>query len=192
MEAVIDATGLTQSDLMQQLMGGSTLSEIVTANGGDMQAIIDTAIASATERINQAVANGRLTQEQADERLANLEQNLTELMNGDLFARGAGIQAARGVLHLVVEQTGLSGQEVREQLQAGATLADILTTSGVDVSAFITDASARVEARLNVLVVDGRMTQERADELLAQFQTELSERITEPGFGIHMPEGVGI
>jgi hypothetical protein len=192
-QAAADATGLTPQAVLAELRQGSTLTEVVTANGGSVQAVLDTALQSATDRINQAVASGRMTQAQADELIANLTQRLTSMMNGDLAAVGAGVRERIDVIRLVLDQTGLTGPELRQQLAGGATLGEVLTANGVDISAFVTDISARAAARLNVLVVDGRITQERADELLASFQANLRERLDQPGSGVpRNGEGVGV
>ena len=48
------------------------------------------------ERIDQAVEDGDLTQEQADERLADLEERVTERVNSDDWGhRGPGGRGGR-------------------------------------------------------------------------------------------------
>jgi hypothetical protein len=83
-----------------------------------------------------------------------------------------------GVIRLAAEETGRSPREIRRELRAGTPLADILTENGVDVVAFTDEVVERVGARLNVLVADNRITQERADELLAEFREQFEARIT--------------
>ncbi|MCA9906214.1 MAG: hypothetical protein KC547_20305, partial [Anaerolineae bacterium] len=187
LDAVGGATGLSGREILSQLREGATLAEVVTASGGDVDAVIAEATATLNQRIDQALANGRITQEQADELRGTIDMGLIELVNGDLWAREAGALATAGVVRLALEQTGLTPLELRDQLQGGATLAQVLEANGVAVDGFIADMTARVDARLNVLVVDGRMSQERADELLAQFEAKLTERINQAG-----PEGQGI
>jgi hypothetical protein len=64
LNAIMDATGLDGRELAQQLQSGSTLSEIITANGGDPAAVEADAIAQVTARLDEAVNNGNLTAEQ--------------------------------------------------------------------------------------------------------------------------------
>ncbi|NIR37390.1 MAG: hypothetical protein GWO22_15820, partial [Actinobacteria bacterium] len=45
-------------------------------------------MSQAEERIQEAVENGRITQEQADEKLADLEQRITDRVNGEAPERG--------------------------------------------------------------------------------------------------------
>ena len=55
-----------------------TLADVLAEHNVDANAFIDTAVTQAQERLNQAVANGRITQEEADARLEQLRQTLTE------------------------------------------------------------------------------------------------------------------
>ncbi|NJO84933.1 MAG: hypothetical protein HC828_20680 [Blastochloris sp.] len=56
----------------------------MTNNGGDIEAVIADAVAQVTERVSQAVENGRLTQEEADARIAEHEAGFRALLNGEL------------------------------------------------------------------------------------------------------------
>lgn len=189
---ISEETGLTAQEILQQVRDGATLAEIITANGGDVQAVTDAIIAAVTEEVNEAVATGRITQERADEILANLPAMVENALNGefepgfggprgDRGDRGMGMgRGAIAVVRLAAELTGLSAQDIRAQLEDGATLETILTENGVEVDAFVAEALERMEARLSVLVADGRITQAEADEMLTTFEMELRERIAQP------------
>ncbi len=82
-----------------------------------------------------------------------------------------------GVLRLAAEQTGLTTREIARQINGGATLSTVLADNGFDVDAFAAEATERAEARLNLLVANDRITQEVADDLLAQFVERLDEAL---------------
>ena len=46
-----------------------------------MQTVIDTLVNAAKEHLDEAVANGRLTQEEADAKLAEITERITEMVN---------------------------------------------------------------------------------------------------------------
>lgn len=177
LESVADATGLSAREIMPLLRDGMTLAEVITANGGEIDAVIADAVADATARINNAVENGRLTQEQADELIANLETLFTNSIDETLRGHFVETRVGVNVLRLAAEQTGLTPREITRQLRGGATLAELLTEHGVEVNAFIDDVVAQAETRLARAVENGRITQERADEMLANLREELSERL---------------
>jgi hypothetical protein len=71
-------SGLNAMDIIQRLRGGESLSDILVSAGVETSAFIETAVQSASERLAEQVASGRITQEQADDWLLNLEQRLTD------------------------------------------------------------------------------------------------------------------
>ncbi|NDJ62323.1 MAG: hypothetical protein GYB67_14445, partial [Chloroflexi bacterium] len=77
--------------LLQQMRGSDlTLREVITQNGGDPAAVVANALTSAADRTAEAVANGQITQEQADQLLARLESAYNEALDGALRDQRGG------------------------------------------------------------------------------------------------------
>lgn len=74
LEAAAQKLGITTTNLLTQLRSGQTLAQIAQAKGTTEQAVIEAALAAAKTRLNQAVADGNLTQAQADAIYTQLEQ----------------------------------------------------------------------------------------------------------------------
>jgi hypothetical protein len=180
-QAVADATSLRTPQILQQLHSGSTLADIITTNGVAVDAVVTSAVAAATEQVNTAVADGRLTQEQADQLIANLSDLYTATVNGELRQELLENRVGRGVLNLAAEQTGLERAEIIQELQSGKSLADVLTEHNVDVTAFIETAVTQATERGNIAVANGRITQEQADQLVSTFRERLTQRINQSG-----------
>jgi polyhydroxyalkanoate synthesis regulator phasin len=90
-DVVAGALGITTDELRTALGDGQTVAEIAAAQGVDVQVVIDAVVAAMQERLDQAVANGRLTQEEADARLAQMTERATEWINeGGSFGPGRG------------------------------------------------------------------------------------------------------
>lgn len=179
LDAAAEAIGLDAQEIRSQLRSGSTLADIITANGGDVEAVIADAVTTATEQINTAVTNGRITQEEADTIIASLETTFTNMVNGEFRQQVGHNIAVRGIIRLAAQETGLSEQEIVEQYRAGNSLASILTANGVNVDEFIELAVSQAEERLTQAVENGRLTQEEADERLTQLREELTTGINE-------------
>ena len=79
-----EAIGIEVEDLREAVRDGSTIAEIAEENGVDAQEVIDALVAQANERIDQALADGRFDEAEADEKRAEVEQRVTDLVNGDL------------------------------------------------------------------------------------------------------------
>lgn len=79
--AVTEATGLERDDIVAQLAEGKTLADIITANGGDVEAVKAELLAPLQERAAAAVEAERITQERADELLASASERIDTLLN---------------------------------------------------------------------------------------------------------------
>lgn len=188
LQILAEQTGLEPRELMMQLRDGATLADLITANGGDVDAVVAEAVAQLTEQINTAVSDERLTQEQADQLLANLEANVTAIVNGEMplsLGEGFGGREGRGeqrqaLMDSITEATGLTAQELLAQLREGKTLAEILTENGADVTAFIDQVIAEAETHLDEAVAAGRLTEEEKAERLEMLRQQLEERINNP------------
>jgi hypothetical protein len=89
-DATAEALGLTPEALFSELHSGKTLEEIAEAQGVDLQAVQDAVQAARVEArkqaIEQAVANGTMTQEQADWMLEGIDKGFFPMVGG--FGRG--------------------------------------------------------------------------------------------------------
>jgi hypothetical protein len=82
LDVIANTIGITAPDLVDQLADGSTVAEVATAAGADPQAVIDALVADAQERLAAAVQSGRITQAEADERIEDATERITNFVNG--------------------------------------------------------------------------------------------------------------
>lgn len=94
-QSIADALGITVEDLEAAREEGTTLAELA---GDDLSAIVDLFTTQATERIEEGVASGRITQEQADERLDGLAERIESRVEdgGGFGRRGDGHRGRHG------------------------------------------------------------------------------------------------
>ena len=84
-QAIADVLGITAEDLQAAKEEGQTLAEIA---GDNVDALVDYFVEQKTEKINEKVAAGDLTQEEADEKIAGLEERIeARIENGGGFGR---------------------------------------------------------------------------------------------------------
>jgi hypothetical protein len=171
-EAAADALDMTADELRAELEAGKTIADVAGERNVDLQTVIDAVVAAGE-----------------DEHV----ERVTALVNGELrghggpggpghhHRRGPGLEAAATALNMTVE-------ELREALSAeGATLASVAEAQGVDVQVVIDALVDEAEEHLAQAVEDGRLTQEEADEKLAELEARITERVNSdeagPGFG---------
>jgi hypothetical protein len=88
LDGAADAIGITEDELRTALQDGDTIADV------DVQAVIDALVADATAHIDEEVAEGDLTEAEAAERKANLEERITALVNGERPERPADAPSA--------------------------------------------------------------------------------------------------
>jgi hypothetical protein len=85
-----DVLGMEPADLVAILAEGQTIAEVAQAQGVAPDTIVNAAVAARAEVLNQAVADGRMTQAQADAMLANMKASLTAQLNVPHTPLGTG------------------------------------------------------------------------------------------------------
>ncbi len=81
--------GLTEAELRDELQD-KTLAEIAKSKGKSVTGLVQKLVATQTKRIDEAVKDGRLTDEQATELKADLQKHMEALVNGELHGPGDG------------------------------------------------------------------------------------------------------
>jgi hypothetical protein len=88
--AAAEALGIEASELRSALQDGQTIAQVAESRDVPLQSVIDAIVADMNSHLDEAVSNGRLTQEQADEIKANATERATALVNGERPAFGPG------------------------------------------------------------------------------------------------------
>jgi hypothetical protein len=87
---IAEQLGMTVEELVAELQAGKTIAQVAEERGVALDTIVDALVAWHAERLAEAVAEGRLTQEQADAILENIQANITARLNGEGPRRGLG------------------------------------------------------------------------------------------------------
>jgi uncharacterized protein (DUF433 family) len=171
-QVVADETGLKPADITRQMAQGMTLADIIQANKGNVQTVIDQSVTEITDEINQAVATGKMTQDRANQILAALKDQITQGINGDLFPNKLDTatilrDSEEILLQATADATKLAPEDILKQVRAGKTLADVITANGASVDSVVSAAVTKATADINAAVKAGRLGQSQADTLIA-------------------------
>jgi len=129
-------------------------------------------------RIDAAVAAGRLTPEQG----AKLKKRVANTKGLGIVVRRAFAERHKGLVGRIVQvhrlgaaakYLGMTPKEVRTVRQSGRSLAQIAASKGKSVDGLVAAIVAPAKARAAKAVSNGKLTQQRADELIAR----LTERV---------------
>ena len=164
------------------------LDDVAKRLGVDREALEQALEDSAVARVDAAVADGRLTEEQAKRVKERIRSGEGPLLGVPRFGpHGLGTYGGRGVqLELAAaEYLGLSEAELREARREGASLADLAAREGKALEGLKRALRAAAKAELDGAVEDGDLTAAERDERLQALDGRLDEivRAQAPRFG---------
>ena len=155
-----EAIGISTDDLRAALRDGQTLAEVAEANGVDPQQVVDLLVANGTERLDSAVAAGRIDQATADERKAALPDRAADLVNGELERHPHRHPGRAAAIRTAAEAIGIDADDLRTALRDGQTIAQVAEANGVDPQGAIDALVARSTERITK-VVNGDTVRQR-------------------------------
>jgi len=192
LEAVADTLGLTEEELVEALRDGTSVAELAEEQGVDLDDIVSDVLAEAEERLEEAVENGRLTEDQKSQMLERLADDLPQHFSEPWEPRGP----QRGLFgqfsesfwsryDAVSEVLGLDPEELFSELHDGKSVAEVADEQGVPVDeireALEAARAEMMEERIRQAVESGRITEERAEWMLEGLENDFLPR--ERGLG---------
>jgi hypothetical protein len=88
LDSAAEALGITADELRTALEGGQTIAQVAESKGVDVQTVIDAMLADLKAHLDEEVAAGEHTQEEADQKLADATERITDSVNNGMPERG--------------------------------------------------------------------------------------------------------
>ena len=95
-DIVAQLTGLSVDDIAAKRAEGESLEQIAKSEGVSSDKVIDEALAVRRQMLDAKVKDGSITQEQADQALANIESRLNSRIQSTAPGRGGGYGMGSG------------------------------------------------------------------------------------------------
>jgi len=142
--------------------------------GIEPSALTNALKAALKDRIDAAVAAGRLTKAQGDALKARIDAGNVPFLFGGLhrgpFGHLLELDAAASYL-------GLTEAQLETQLAGGKTLAQVATDRGKSVDGLVDAMTADVKRRVDAAVAAGRLTRAQADQVLEDVKQRITDRV---------------
>ncbi len=189
--ALAELLGLSVDELGEALRSGSTLADVAEAQGVDVQVLVDFMVEQANAKIDEALASGRITEDEAAARRAGIVEKAEAIIDGTAERgekgrhkgrsgqRGQGQRGERG--QTVADVLGVSVEELREAKAAGTTIAELAEANGVAVDAVVEALIADAAARIETAVENGRITEEQAADKLDAIEERIEAMVNGEG-----------
>jgi hypothetical protein len=180
-EGIAQALNMTLQDLARTLATGKTLAELIAEKGLDTATIKAAMRDAVTTDLSEAVASGKLTQDQADQVLNSLDETLDKIISGELqMRRGRDDQAGQNlvtrrlntrVVGVLLAETAkavdLTQREVLAKLREGQSFSAIASAANADAAAIISSSKTALSEAVKRLITRNQISQTDADTFLA-------------------------
>jgi uncharacterized protein (DUF433 family) len=145
-------TGLTQQQILDQLRAGKTFDQIA---GSKAQTVENDVLAALKTHLDQAVSSGRMTSDRETAMLAKAKTAIEKAMSSNLSSRipangqlescgkggrhgdGMGGKVLRTLISVTAQQTGLTEQQVMQDLRNGESIDQIAGSKAAAIKAAV-------------------------------------------------------
>lgn len=167
------------SDTTPQAEQAAFLSDAANRLGVQESQLENALEQAAIDRVDAAVADGRLTQAEGDAIKARIQSGDLGPGFGFGFAGpkmmvGFGLEAAATYL-------GLTRDQLRTELESGKSLAQIATAEGKSVDGLKQALIADAKARLDQAVKDGKITAAQETQMLSDLSSHIDDLVNNTG-----------
>jgi hypothetical protein len=165
--------GLDRRALVAELRKGQSLAQVAAARGQSSAGLQQALLAAARERLDRR----NLSDERRQAILSRLSERIDRLVK-KVWADGGnrGVRARRGLLKAAAAYLGLSREQLREQLRAGQSLAQIAAAQDKSVDGLERALLDAVRERLDR--VGAGLSVERRERILARAQARIKRLLT--------------
>jgi hypothetical protein len=182
--ALLAATGAGAAVAASQDSSPSSESKAVIDDAAKQLGIPSSKLSDAlkqalSDRIDAAVAAGRVTKAEADGLKARIQSNDFPLFGGP--HRGFGHFGFIGRLESAAGYIGITEAQLRTELESGKSLAQVAQAHGKSVEGLIDALVAAAKEKLDNAVSAGRLTQAQETEMLSALKDRITSAVNNTG-----------
>jgi hypothetical protein len=185
-----DVLGITVDELRDEIRSGKTIQEIFEEKGLDYQSYSDQWLADHEACLAEAVAEGNLTEEEAqlmqeriEERmesgfLFNQMQRFGNAMRSYMnFGAGRLWNAGNGLVGQILEKLDITLDDLKAKIQGGESINDLAEEAGIDLDAIHEDRIQSQLERIDQALADGKISESQADRIRERLNSQLENPI---------------
>ena len=162
-----EISGVPADAFRQGLKDGKSINQVLIENGKNPAQVQQAVLDAIEAKLDQALAEGKITREQHDRAVAKAEEAIPNLFervpDPDRQARRqhAG-EVAKGVFASAAQAIGITPEQLRDELKAnGGSIADVAAAHGKSADAVIAAMVADANAHIDAAVANGTLTAEQ-------------------------------
>lgn len=185
-----DILGMTAAEVRDEIQSGKTMEKIFAEKGLDYETYLEQWLADHEACLEEAVAEGTLTEDQAkllQERLADRvedglfffqNQGFAESMRSYMRFRAEKIwEGGNGLVGEILEKLDITLDELKARITGGDTLEEIATEAGIDLDVMHEEFIQKQLENVEQALADGKITEEQADRIRERLNNQLENPI---------------
>src|SRR5262245_21011972 len=200
------AIGATQFDSPKQ-ESQAVINDAAQQLGVDPSKLAHALKKGLENRVDAAVAAGRLTKAQGDALKAQIEagDNVPLILPGTGLGRGLdhfggpgfgfglgpAFKAVGDIAAATADYLGITEEQLKTELASGKTLAEIATAHGKTAEGLVQTLYDATKKQLDAAVKAGKLTQSQEDEILADVKEHLTDVVNGNAPAFHVGGGFG-
>lgn len=186
---IADFLGISRGELTEALQSGKSIVQIAAEKGIGEQQLVDFMAEKYSCKIDQKVADGKITTDQADK----LKQSMAERIKADLNRAdigpkgkmapkdglGMGMQMGRGMgdMEDLAEYIGISKEDLIAARQSGKSMVQIAGEKGIGEQQLVDYLMEKFNTKIDQKVTDGKITSEQAGQLKQSMAERIKARL---------------
>ncbi|MGE5275239.1 MAG: hypothetical protein ACM3QU_15935 [Verrucomicrobiota bacterium] len=170
---------LTPAQLREQLRSGKSLAQIAVAQGKTVSGLEAAIYADVQAHLDKAVTGGRLSAAQEQAILTRLKTRLDAIVNHAFPPLTRPLRPR--LVGAVTAYLGLTPAQLRTELRAGKSLAQIATEHGKTVAGLKSAILDAVKTKLDRAVAGGRLSAEQETTILDRLSAHLDRLVNRTG-----------
>ncbi len=204
-EDVMKRLGLDETELKSAFESGKTLLEFAESKGITKDKLIQTFKDVITEKLNELIKEGKITETQKENLLNNIDSRIEDFItNTPPFGKGKGFGRGKppidkipgeppiqkgfffdgkGIMEDVLTKLNLSLDEFQTAVKEGKSLLEFAESKGITKDKLVSVVKEVVTNKVEQLVKNGKMTEEQKTKFLSNIDDFVERFINGPGFG---------
>ncbi len=175
--ALTELLAMSRAEFYQALVDGYTLDALLEAEGLTHDDFSEAYKILAEENVNQALEDGKITEEQAEKMLDKLsdddlgEQWLRRMDRKQieqLMKRVQNFASAERIAPIL----GMDAAELKQALRGGDTLANVIENQGMDEQNVLGNLIAEAIEQVETALAEGKITADQAERILERMESE--------------------
>jgi uncharacterized protein (DUF433 family) len=157
--------GVSPQDLAGQIRGGKTVAAVATEHNVDPNSVVNAVVAALTQQIDQAVAQGKIDGNRADQAKQKLPNFANRFVNETKSMRGRGHAILKDAANAAAKEIGVSVADLKQARKDGKSIAQVAKDHNKSVDDVVNAIVKQATSDIDQAVKDGKVDSKKADEI---------------------------